>query len=82
MVQVPLEATVAVCAVVVWVPSVAVTETVTPTVPVPLIEVLVTLELVIGLVTDVIERLGPTVFLVVVLVVVVVVVAPLLAVAL
>jgi hypothetical protein len=56
--QLPPEPTVVVCAAVVWIPSVATTEMVAPTVPVPLAEVLVILVPLIGLVTLVIETLG------------------------
>ena len=58
--QVPLDATVVVAAVVLLAPLLATTEIASPAVPVPLIEVAVWFEALIGLVTDVIARFTPT----------------------
>ncbi len=66
--HVPPAPTVVVFAVVVWVPSVGVTEIVAPTSPVPLIDVEGTFDALIGLVTELTPTAGATVSLVEVLV--------------
>ena len=64
--HVPPEPTVVVLAVVLCVPSLTTTETVSPTEPVPLAEVFVTLPLLTGFVTVEIVTVGAVVFFVVV----------------